>query len=348
MAVTACSSSPDHATDDLSTPRAAAIQSLLDAWAGAGAGGVVVALADRTTPQLVVAAGSDGRDGGILQPDSPFRVGSLTKTFVAVMVLQLVADGRIALDDPVTKHLPELTIADGVTIRQLLAHRSGIPEHTDGELAPEVLADPDRPWTPADVIALVQDQQPDFSPGAQFAYSNTNYVVAGLLLEHVTAMSVADNLDLRIVEPLGLRSTYLAPDPTREPIEGYSRSLAGGSTNGGSYRALETAAGAAGAAVSTAPDLATFIRALVNGELLPSAVYAEMTTGLPAEGETLGVFPSSPPSATGISNAGAIPGFSAFMQYDPATEGLLVLLVNDDTRSLDQLGADLTAILEQE
>jgi hypothetical protein len=91
--------------------------------------------------------------------------------------------------------------------------------------------------------------------------------------------------------------------------------------------------------------VATFIRALGDGELLPPHVYAEMTHGLPADGESLGVFPGRPPTATGISNAGAIPGFSAYMQYDPATGELLVLLVNDDTRSAEQLGNELTAIV---
>ena len=82
------------------------------------------------------------------------------------MLLQLVADGTIGLDDPVVAHAADLTIADGVTIRQLLAHRSGIAEHLDGELAPAVLADPARSWTPADVIDLVVDQPRDFPPGA--------------------------------------------------------------------------------------------------------------------------------------------------------------------------------------
>ena len=78
------------------------------------------------------------------------------------MLLQVVSDGTIGLDDPALAHAPDLTIADGVTIRQLLAHRSGIPEHTDGELAPAVLADPERTWTPADVIGLVAAQPRDF------------------------------------------------------------------------------------------------------------------------------------------------------------------------------------------
>jgi D-alanyl-D-alanine carboxypeptidase len=334
---TATSTSGD-ASDD-------SVQGLLDAWAGEGRGGVAVALAGNDDDLTVASAGSAGPDGGTIEPDSQFRVGSLSKTFVAVMLLQLVADGTVGLDDLVVEHDTDLTIADGVTIRQLLAHRSGIPEHTDEELAPAVLADPERTWTPADVLDLVADQPRDFAPDEQFAYSNSNYIVAGLLLETVTGMTLADNLRSRIVEPLGLTSTYFAPDETRSPIGGFSPSLPGGDTNGISYRALETAAGAAGALVSTPADLAVFIRALAHGELLPDATYAEMTSGLPADGHTLGVFAADPPSTTGISNSGAIPGFSAYMQYDPTTEDLFVLLLNDDSRSPEQLGTDLLEIV---
>jgi D-alanyl-D-alanine carboxypeptidase len=168
------------ATSTIGVATNTAVQGLLDQWAHDGRGGVAVALAGHDDEMTVAAAGSAGPDGGTVEPGSAFRVGSLTKTFVAVMLLQLVADGTIGLDDLVVAHAAELTIADGVTIRQLLAHRSGIPEHTDRELAPAVLADPARTWTPADLLRLVADQPRDFAPDAQFADSNTNYIVAGL------------------------------------------------------------------------------------------------------------------------------------------------------------------------
>ena len=320
------------------------VQGLLDEWAQDGRGGVAVAIASEDDDLRIAVAGTAGPDGGALAPDSPFRVGSLSKTFVAVMVLQLVADGTIALDDLVITHAPEMVIAEGITIRQLLAHRTGIPEHSDGELAPAVVADPARTWTPADVLALVTDQPRDFAPGEEFGYSNTNYVVAGLLLEELTGATLAQNLQTRLVEPLGLTSTWFAPDDVRTPIGGFSDSLPGGDTDGASYRALETATGAAGALVSSAPDLATFLRALAHGELLPADTYAEMTDGLD-EGWSLGVFPADPPSATGISNGGSVPGFTSYMQYDPATEDLFVLLLNDDTRSPEHLGVALSEIV---
>jgi D-alanyl-D-alanine carboxypeptidase len=343
-------SSTDDAAPDTTTLSertdhpSATVQTLLDEWAGDGRGGAAAAVAGDDAHLVVTAAGRAGSGEGLLEPESEFRVGSIAKTFVSVMVLQLVDEGTVGLEDLVVDHAPELTIAEGVTIRQLLAHRTGIPEHTDGELAPELLADPNRTWTPTEVLDLVADQPRDFSPGEQFAYSNSNYLVAGLLLEAVTGSGLGENLDTRIVEPLELTGTYFAPDDTRAPIGGFSASLPGGDTAGTSYRGLETAAGAAGALVSTAGDLAVFVRALAHRELLSDATYAEMTAGLPEVGHSLGLFPAEPPSTTGISNGGAIPGFLSFMQYDPATENLVVLLLNDDTRSPDPLGNELEQV----
>ena len=108
--------------DDVGATR----QQLLDAWAEDGRGGVAVAIADRDGEPHVLAAGTDGPGGGSLTPDAEFRVGSVTKTFVAVMVLQAVDESDIGLDDLVTRHAPDVAIASGVTIRQLLAHRSGL------------------------------------------------------------------------------------------------------------------------------------------------------------------------------------------------------------------------------
>lgn len=335
-------SASDRSTDD-ETPEDA-VQALLDDWTDTGQGGVAVALATSDDELTLAAAGSAGPGGGLVEPESAFRVGSVSKTFVAVMLLQLVDDGTIALDDQVVAHAPDLTIADGVTIRQLLAHRSGIPEHVDRELSTAVLADPSRTWTPTDALDLVADQPRDFEPDARFAYSNTNYIVAGLLLETVTGMNLADNLRTRIVEPLGLASTYFAPDETRSPIGGFSPVLPGGDTDGVSYHALETVAGAAGALVSNASDLANFMRALAGGALLSDATYAEMISGLPADGHSLGVFASDPPSTTGIAHGGAIPGFTAYMQYDPDTEDLVVVLLNDG-RSPERLVTDLLEIV---
>jgi D-alanyl-D-alanine carboxypeptidase len=348
--LTACSSSDRTTASSSDAPSSSTSaevpderQALLDAWAQDGRGGAAVAIAGPGEPVEVLSAGVDGPDGRPLAPDAAFRVGSLTKTFMAVLVLQLVAEGAVALDDLVTAHAPDLTVADGVTVRHLLSHRSGLPEYTNDALEDAVPSDPGRTWSAGEVLDLVAGQARYFAPGEHFEYSNTNYIVAGLLLERLAGRPLADQLRERIVEPLGLAATYLPPEAARQPIGGFSDALPGGDTAGASYRAIETAAGAAGGVVSSAPDLATFVQALGSGELLPADVYAEMVRGLPAEGESLGVFPSDPPSPTGFSNDGAIPGFTSFFQHDPATGALLVLLLNDDTRSPKALA---TALLD--
>ncbi|MGI9029319.1 MAG: serine hydrolase domain-containing protein [Ilumatobacteraceae bacterium] len=321
------------------------VRGLLEDWAAQGDGAAAVALAASGGAVQVHAAGAASADDRDVDEDSGFRIGSLTKTFVAVMVLQALDEQDIGLDTAVADLVA--VDADGVTIRQLLSHRSGLPEHTDGELAPAVLAEPDRKWTATDVMALVEDQPLEFEPGARFAYSNTNYIVTGLLLEKLTGSSVAENLRTRLVEPLAMTGTYFPPDPSRHPVTGFSRSLPGGTSDASAYTALETAAGAAGGMVSTAGDVATFIQALGDGELLPPDVYREMVADIDGpDGAGLGVFAADPPSPTGISNAGAIPGFVSFMQYDPATGDVLVLLVSDDSRSVEPLGAGLQDLLE--
>lgn len=321
--------------------RGDAVQGELDDWTSQGPGGVTVAMA-RGGDLRLYASGDATPDGRAMRSTDQLRVGSISKTFVATMLLQLVDEDALDLDDPVTRHAPRLTVADGVTIRQLLGHTSGIPEHTDQRLSVQLLADMNRTWTADEVLALVADRPRDFAPGERHTYSNTNYVVAGLLLEEVTEMSLAENLRTRITEPLGLTDTYFAPDQAREPVAGFSPSLPGGDTTS-AYRAIETAAGAAGALVSTAPDLAEFLGALADGRLLSPGALNAMTRDVATEQFGLGVFPSGLPSGGGFGNGGAIPGFAAFMGTDPETGDLFVILTNDDHRSLDDLATQLIA-----
>lgn len=318
-----------------------AIQDVLDEWTSNGQGGVTAAVARAGGNVTLYASGAATPDGDAIEASDQLRVGSISKTFVAVMLLQLVDEGALALDEPVTRYAPDLTVAEGVTVRQLLGHASGIPEHTDQNLSVQLLADMDRTWTPDEVLELVAHRSRDFAPGERHAYSNTNYIVAGVLLEEVTGTSLADNLRSRIVEPLGLSDTYFAPQTGREPIPGFTPSLPGGDTTANSYLAIETAAGAAGALVSTAPDLATYISALAGGQLLSPDTFTEMTRDVASEQFGLGIFPSGLPSGVGIGNGGAIPGFAAFMGIEPEAGDLFVNLTNDDSRRIDDLATKI-------
>src|SRR5438552_6786780 len=145
------------------------------------------------------------RDGVTpLNGTTPFAIASVTKTFTAAIVLELVEEGRVKFDGAVTDYLPELTVALGVTVRELLSHTSGIADL----LAPmrtRLNAEPSRVWQPEEVVALVGPSR--FEPGTDWGYSNTNYLIAGMLIERVTGHAYADELERRITGPLKLLGT---------------------------------------------------------------------------------------------------------------------------------------------
>ena len=189
----------------VSDTEAAALQAALDrARAAFGLNAVAVGVSAGAQLGWSGASGLP-RDGTTpLSGATPFAIASVTKTFTAAIVLQLADEGRVDLDAAVTDYLPELTIARGVSVRQLLGHTSGIADL----LAPmrnRLNAGPSRVWQPAEVLALVGPSR--FAPGTDWSYSNTNYVIAGLLIEGVTGHPFADELERRITGPLKLLGT---------------------------------------------------------------------------------------------------------------------------------------------
>jgi D-alanyl-D-alanine carboxypeptidase len=184
---------------------AAALQAAVDR-ARAAFGLNAVAVGVSANAQLVWSGASGPPRDGItpLNGATPFAIASVTKTFTAAIALQLVDEGRVDLDAAVTDYLPGLTLARGVSVRQLLSHTSGIADL----LAPmrnRLNAEPSRVWQPAEVLALVGPSR--FAPGTDWSYSNTNYVIAGLLIERVTGHPFADELQRRITGPLKLLGT---------------------------------------------------------------------------------------------------------------------------------------------
>ncbi|MFD3538180.1 serine hydrolase domain-containing protein [Streptomyces sp. NPDC058662] len=227
--------------------------------------------------------------GAKVPRDGQVRMGSNTKTFVAVVVLQLVGEGKIGLDDTVDTHLRGLLRGEGIdagriTVRQLLQHTSGLPEY--GTYIPDdVLAH--RYFEPRELLDIALEHKAVFEPGKRWSYSNTNYVVAGLLIQKVTGRPLAEEIDRRIVRPLGLRHTYFpaAGDKTlREPHpKGYRRDAPGAPLRDSTE--IDPSAGwAAGQMVSTNSDLNRFFTALMDGDLLPAAQLAQMRTTVPIEG----------------------------------------------------------------
>jgi D-alanyl-D-alanine carboxypeptidase len=264
---------------DAGTPLDAALNDVV----AAGVPGVIVRVEDpHRAPRPYTAGADDLSTGRALQPTARYRVGSITKTFVATVILQLVGEGRIRLDEPVAKRLPDL-LADGhwITVRQLLNHTSGLPDYTED---PKLLAGiaKNRVWAPRELVAMADRRPPPFMPDSAWSYSNTNYIVAGLMIKAVTRHTLARELKRRIFSPLHLGHTS---------FPGVSAHLAGYHAHG--YVSTETVptadgepldvtgynpshAWAAGAIVSNAADLSRFYKALMGGRLLAPGLLREM------------------------------------------------------------------------
>ncbi|MFD5431696.1 serine hydrolase domain-containing protein [Kitasatospora sp. NPDC127067] len=279
-------------------PRAAALRALTDA----GAVGAIAEVRDGNGAWRGASGVSDLATGAPLRTDGRFRVGSVTKVFIATTVLQLVGEGRIGLDDPVERHLPGLVPnGDRITVRQLLSHRSGLwdPTNEKGGVFPD-WADPAvvRNWldqggltrhiTPARVVASSAAHAPKFPPGTGYGYSNVNYTLLGMIIEKVTGRGYAQEATARILRPLGLTGTYFPGTATgiRGPhAHGYWTLSEGPGPEDRSDRDVTVAsvtwANSAGEVISTLSDLNRFEKALLGGRLLPSALLKEMTTTTP-------------------------------------------------------------------
>ncbi|MEV6976449.1 serine hydrolase domain-containing protein [Kitasatospora sp. NPDC093806] len=258
--------------------------------------------------------------GAKVPANGQVRIGSNTKAFTAVVVLQLVAEGKVGLDSPVETHLPGLLRGDGIdgraiTVRQLLQHTSGLPEYVDKD---SILTNPTRYYEPRDLLDAALARKAHFAPGARWEYSNTNYLVAGLIIQKVTARPLGEEINRRIVDRIGLRHTSF-PGPGDTSIheahpKGYNREADGSFRD---YTELDPSWGwAAGAAVSTNSDMIRFYTALLDGHLLPAAQLAEMRTTVPADEVGPGVryglgLVSRPLPCGGLywGHGGTIPGY---------------------------------------
>ncbi|MCZ4120987.1 serine hydrolase domain-containing protein [Streptomyces sp. H39-S7] len=256
--------------------------------------GVPAALAsvtDHGRRSLTYTAGvGDLATGSEVPRDGQVRVGSNTKTFTAVVVLQLVGEKRIALDAPVETYLPDVVRGEGIDgrrikVRELLQQTSGLPNYSN------YLGEDVQHYEPRQLLDIALQHRAEFAPGTQWKYSNTNYVLAGLMVEKVTGRTLAQEIDQRIIKRLGLRHTYFpAPgDVTiREPHPtGYYRDSAGAPPQ--DVTEFDPSwAWAAGQMISTNSDLNRFFSELLTGDLLKPAQRVQMRTAtLPAD-ETFG------------------------------------------------------------
>ncbi|WP_371786303.1 serine hydrolase domain-containing protein [Streptosporangium subroseum] len=284
--------------------------------------------------------------------DGHFRIGSNTKTFVATLVLQLVAEGEVGLDAPADDYLPEFGLDRQITVRMLLQHTSGVFNFT-GELYPDGTIVPGIPWQgqeyvdglshtyqPEELVRLALSKPVRFAPGTGWSYSNTNYVLAKLLIEKVTGRSLAEEMRRRILGPLGLSGTVVpgaSPEIPEPHAHGYYRY-----EDAGQWKVVDVTrmnpswVSAAGDMISTTEDLHTFIAALTGGKLLPAPLLAEMCKPYPEIGYGLGVFVQETDcGGTVITHNGGFFGWGALMYSTPDGGRTLTASLTSGDAALD-------------
>lgn len=253
-----------------------------------GAPGALVEARDRRGATVLAGGVADIDSGEPMRGDSRFRIGSMTKPFVATVMLQLVGEDRVALDAPVERYLPDV-VRDhpgdwrDVTVRRLLQHTSGLPDYLDFLSPRDILTDSLAHHDARDLVDLALDRPRTFRPGRGWDYSNTNYLLAGMVIEKVTGRPYGEEIRRRIIEPLGLTATTVPGDDAEIPgphPRGYVRP--GKDAPLMDATAINpSVAGASGEMISSASDLNRFLDALVGGRLLEPAQLREMMKARP-------------------------------------------------------------------
>jgi D-alanyl-D-alanine carboxypeptidase len=310
--------------------------------------------------------------------ENHMRIGSVTKTMTATVILQLVDEGVLALDDTVSKYEPLVPNGANITVRQLLNMTSGLFNDTEDDAFNVALdAQPERIWTDHEMWAIAFAHPPYFAPGQGWHYSNTNYSLLGDIAEKAGGAPLAQLMQQRIFGPLGMTDTLLPQRDSTAIPEPHQRGYMYGTNviNNDIYNAAlagNTAAAqldagpdvtppdvtdtspsssyADGAAISTAHDLQTYAKALGSGELLSPATQQQRTQFVPAGSYGLGL-----ERAAGglLGHNGAIPGYQSFMGYQPDKGDTVVVLANlilaPNTYLGDALPADeLAKVIQQQ
>ncbi|EOO24555.1 D-alanyl-D-alanine carboxypeptidase [Bacillus cereus BAG1X2-3] len=259
-----------------------------------------------------------------METDFRFRIGSVTKTFTATVVFQLAEENRLNLDDSIEKWFPGVIQGNGyddkqITIRQLLNHTSGIANYTMSK--DFNIMDTKKSYTTEELVKMGISMPPDFAPGKSWSYSNTGYVLLGILIEKVTGNSYAEEIENRIIEPLELANTFLPGNssviPGTKHARGYIQ-LDGASEPKDVTYYNPSMGSSAGDMISTADDLNKFFSYLLGGKLLKEQQLKQMLTTVPTGidelGDSgLGIFKIILPNGVSIwGHSGGIPGFSTF------------------------------------
>jgi len=316
-----------------------------------------------TTPRGNLVFGYGTTELGATNPpraDTHFRAASNTKTMTAAVIVQLVQEGKLSFDDLISKYVQGVPNGAAITIRQLLTMRSGLYNVTNApELAESFDKDPDRVWTANEVLGIAFKRPPDFAPGAKFEYNNTNYILLGLVAEKIDGKPLSTIFQDRLFGPLGMKNTALPPSTSNAIPEPYPHGYLYGGTSYALADApypeeLQAAARAgtlepnddtwqnpsayfaAGGVISTADDLATWMRALVGGKLF-NADFRRQWLASPEAPEPgkpamqkygYGILTVTFGPNVIYYHEGEMPGYQSFMGYDPNNNVTLVIWTN--------------------
>ncbi|MFD7137466.1 serine hydrolase domain-containing protein [Streptomyces sp. NPDC059894] len=303
-------------------PDLAGLRDVLRTATEQGAPGAMARIDDGGTAHWLTVGVADRSAGRALGAGDRFRIGSVTKTFSAVVLLQLADEGKLSLDAPVNRHLPGLLPDDRITVRHLLSHRSGLYDYTNDLFAQTVSgfeAVRTKVFTYRQLVDLSLRHARTTDPGGAYSYSNTNFVVAGMLVEKLTGHPVGTEYGRRIIEPLKLRDTFYVHPDTAIPgthTRGYLTPDAPATALVDATRQTVSWAQSAGAIVSSTRDLNTFLSALLRGQLTSAEGLKQMQRWVPAgTGQAYGLGLRRRDLSCGVSvygHTGAVQGYYTY------------------------------------
>ncbi|MFM9828110.1 MAG: serine hydrolase domain-containing protein [Sphingomonas sp.] len=292
------------------------------------------------------AYGKQSETQGVARADAPYQIASVSKQFTAAALLMLQRDGKLSLDDTVSKFVPGITQGDKITIRQLLSHTSGLQDYWPQDYSFPLMA---TPTTPQGIVDRWAKKPLDFAPGTQWQYSNTGYVVAGMIVERVAGVSLLDYLQARVFKPLGM--TAIDQDLAVGPgyPQGYQRFALG------PVRPEKPAAKgwlfAAGELAMSASDLAKWNIARMNRTLLTPAEWAAQETPVKYgdgkdNGYGLGVVSVTRGGRHFVEHSGEAVGFLSENIVYPDDKAAIVVLVNSDfSDAFQNIAQEIAAVI---
>ncbi len=341
-----------------------ALQLKLDEWHKSGSfPGATLGVVLSNGDSIGLAVGfSDREKKTAMKPNDRMLAGSVGKTFAAATALQLIKEGKIALDDKIEKYLgsepwfSRLPNAREIMVRQLMNHSSGLVRYEfKDQFTKDLTANPEKVWKPAELVAYLLDEKAPFEAGKGWDYSDTNYIVLGMIIERVTGRKFYDEANRRLLKPLKLTDTIKQDGPR---LAGVVQGYAGPSNpfggkdemiHAGKFAINPQFEWTGGGYASTAEDLARWAKMIYEGKAFSPDLLPQVLDGVPAPmlgRETkygLGVIIRQTPAGTSYGHSGFFPGYMTDMMYFPDQKVAVAVQVN--TSVPRNLGKPLSRVL---